>query len=67
MSDDDSSSGVGGDSSVGKPAGANSQIEVYGRLRPSPKNDKTVCVFGEGQGEKREREGSSGRETGREC
>src|SRR4051812_30905988 len=23
--------------------GENSQIEVYGRIRPSPKNDATVC------------------------
>ena len=25
--------------------GENSQIEVYGRIRPSKKNDKSVCIL----------------------
>jgi hypothetical protein len=48
MSDDDADDGVASDT-LGKQAGDNSQIEVYGRLRPSNKNDKSVCIMNDGE------------------
>lgn len=46
MSDTDEDADVG---SSQRSAGDNSQIEVYGRLRPSNKNDKSTTVLAEGQ------------------
>lgn len=47
MSDTEEDGDLGGAS---QKAGDNSQIEVYGRLRPSNKNDKTTTILADGQG-----------------
>jgi hypothetical protein len=37
-----------GTAATAKSAGDNSQIEVYGRCRPSAKNDPTTTILNEG-------------------